>query len=68
MPMAVGSRFPVSCRAMPMSAPTGSDRPLAAAQAMAFHLLPVAKKIGTPSAMPSAGSNSNERMDAYVHG
>jgi hypothetical protein len=51
-----------------MSAPTGSDRPLAAAQAMAFHLLPVAKKIGTPSAMPSAGSNSNERMDAYVHG
>lgn len=60
MPMATGFRLPVSCSARPMSAPRGSAAPLSAAQPMAFHLLPVAKKIGTPKAMPSAQHTSSE--------
>lgn len=54
MPIATGWRCPERCTAMPRRAPIGSATPLAAAHPIAFHLLPVAKKMGTPSAMPSA--------------
>jgi len=61
-PIATGLSCPVSCRARPMRAPRGSARPLAAAHPMAFHLLPVAKKTGTPRAIPSSGRQQPQQQ------
>lgn len=52
MPIATGLRAPPSWQARPMSAPSGSARPDTAVHPMALALEPVAKKMGTPRAMP----------------